>query len=153
MRVFFPQLKKIRMERMNSSQMSGSHSCRSVTVYHFDEAVMTFNALRHFFRSPFTPISLLANVFRMNNLLFLAFYLSCQWRSCKFIFISLHEKQLLCSHLRMLYLNKTLFLRQTLSEGRSDWHCPLYSTQHQYLNPCQQHLEFSSGLPSKYYVA
>ena len=30
-------------------------------------------------------------------------------------------------------------------------HCPLASKQHQYPNPCQQHQEFQTGIPSKNY--
>ena len=40
-------------------------------------------------------------------------------------------------------------LAVTATSGVKDWHCPLAFKQHQYLNPCQQHLEIPSGLPSK----
>ena len=33
--------------------------------------------------------------------------------------------------------------------GAADWKCPFSTKQHQYLNPWQERLEFSSGLPFK----
>ena len=48
-------------------------------------------------------------------------------------------------------LRRTSRLYLQLIAGGLKWQNPLPPKQHQYPRPCQQHPEFPSGLPSKYY--